>query len=68
MGFDTPTLRGLWPTAPYLHDGSAKSLMDLITIQNLQGLHGGNTNSLTAQEQQDLVNYLLSIDELEPAP
>lgn len=29
-GFDTPTLRGLWRTAPYLHDGSAASVRDAI--------------------------------------
>ena len=23
LGIDTPTLRGVWTTAPYLHDGSA---------------------------------------------
>jgi YVTN family beta-propeller protein len=29
-GFDTPTLRGLWRTAPYLHDGSASTLREAI--------------------------------------
>jgi len=29
-GFDTPTLRGLWRTAPYLHDGSAATLREAI--------------------------------------
>lgn len=28
-GIDTPTLRGLWDSAPYLHDGSAKLLEDV---------------------------------------
>jgi hypothetical protein len=26
VGIDTPTLKGLWQTAPYLHDGSAATL------------------------------------------
>jgi len=63
-GIDTPTLRGLWASAPYLHDGSAATLLDVITTSNPTGLHGP-TNSLTGSEQQDLVAYLLSIDDLE---
>ena len=31
-GIDTPTLLGLWDTAPYLHDGSAQSLADVFNI------------------------------------
>jgi len=65
-GIDTPTLRGLWATAPYLHDGSAATLMDVLVTQNAQGLHGA-TNSLTQTERQDLVAYLLSIDDEDPA-
>ncbi|CAM3897104.1 beta-propeller fold lactonase family protein [Mesobacillus thioparans] len=29
--FDTPTLRGVWATAPYFHDGSAKTLEEAIS-------------------------------------
>lgn len=29
-GFDTPSLLGLWETAPYLHDGSAPTIEDAI--------------------------------------
>jgi len=29
-GIDTPTVRGTWATAPYLHDGSAASIEDAI--------------------------------------
>ena len=29
VGVDTPTLRGLWATAPYLHDGTAETLEDV---------------------------------------
>ena len=28
--FDTPTLKGLWSSAPYLHDGSAATLYDVL--------------------------------------
>ncbi|MGB8170773.1 MAG: putative Ig domain-containing protein [Chthoniobacteraceae bacterium] len=33
-GFDVPTLRGLWATAPYLHDGSAATIGDAIRAHN----------------------------------
>ena len=45
-GIDTPTLRGLWATAPYLHDGSAATLRDVLTTANPTGSHG-NLSPLT---------------------
>ncbi|MDB6015628.1 MAG: hypothetical protein JWR19_117 [Pedosphaera sp.] len=63
-GFDTPTLKGIWETPPYLHDGSAATLLDVITTGNTNGLHGA-TASLTSQQQQQLVAYLLQIDDSE---
>jgi len=57
-GLDTPTLKGLWNTAPYLHDGSANTLYDVIS----NPLHG-DASSLTNAEQDQLVAYLLQIDE-----
>ncbi|MEM7126592.1 MAG: putative Ig domain-containing protein, partial [Chloroflexota bacterium] len=59
-GIDTPTLRGLWATAPYLHDGSAPTLADAVTAHN--GV------SLTTGELNQLVAYLKQIDDNEPAP
>ncbi len=67
LGLDTPTLRGLWASAPHLHDGSAPTVLDVITTKNALGQHGA-TNALTLQEQTDLVAYLLQIDDLEPGP
>ncbi|QJR12261.1 hypothetical protein DSM104443_03346 [Usitatibacter rugosus] len=60
-GFDTPTLKGVWETAPYLHDGSAATLLDVITTQNPNNLHG-TTQSLNATQQQQLVAYLQQLD------
>jgi DNA-binding beta-propeller fold protein YncE len=60
-GIDTPTLRGIWETAPYLHDGSAPTLVDVITTRNPDDRHGV-TSSLTETERQELVSYLLQID------
>ena len=59
-GLDTPTLKGIWATAPYLHDGSAATLMDVIG-RNTGDRHGG-TSRLTKEEKEDLVEYLLQID------
>jgi len=60
-GLDTPSLRGVWDTAPYLHDGSAATLLDVLTTRNPTDQHG-NTASLSASLRADLVAYLLSID------
>jgi mono/diheme cytochrome c family protein len=58
--FDTPTLRELWRTAPYLHDGSAATLRDVVKTRNPRDQHG-KTSHLTDQEIEDLVEYLLSL-------
>ncbi len=60
-GLDTPTLRGIWETAPYLHDGSAPTLYEVFLDKNLSELHG-TTLSLTPDELDDLVSYMLQID------
>jgi hypothetical protein len=59
-GFDTPSLRNLYDSPPYLHDGTAPSLQVVIGPRNAQDRHGV-TSDLTAAQQTDLVNYLLSI-------
>jgi YVTN family beta-propeller protein len=59
VGLDTPTLRGLWLTAPYLHDGSAETLHDALSIEG----HGAR---LSDTERDDLVAFLLQIDDDEP--
>ena len=64
LGLDTPTLKGLWTTAPHLHDGSAATLMDVLTTKNQLGLHSG-TLSLTKRQRRQLVAYLLQIDDNE---
>jgi YVTN family beta-propeller protein len=60
-GVDTPTLIGLWDTAPYLHDGSAASLVDVLTTQNTAGLHG-DVSGLTPAELNQLLQYLLQLE------
>lgn len=60
-GIDTPTLRGIWETAPYLHDGSAATLSEVLREKNAAGLHGP-TLDLSQADLDDLVSYLLQID------
>ncbi|MES2736030.1 MAG: putative Ig domain-containing protein [Verrucomicrobiota bacterium] len=54
-GFDVPTLRGLWATGPYLHDGSASTLTAAVRA------HSGVT--LSDADAAKLTAYLLQIDE-----
>lgn len=66
--FITPTLRNIAQTAPYMHDGSLKTLKD--TVDHYIG--GGNSNPhldkeihaldfLTADERADLLAFLNSL-------
>jgi len=66
----TPVLNDLWNTAPYLHDGSAHTLLDVVRPcdstfdnclqpgrgRNLDRLHG-TTDILTPQQLNDLVAF-----------
>ena len=61
-GIDPPGLRGVWATAPYLHDGSAADLMAVLTTRNSGDQHGV-TSDLNAAELQNLVDYLLQLDD-----
>ena len=54
---DTPSLRGVFATAPYLHDGSAATLGAVLSEKNHGDRHG-HTAQLTPQELDDLVAYL----------
>ncbi len=67
--FKTPTLRNVSQTAPYLHDGSLRTLKDVIDHY----IGGGNSNPhldkeihvldfLTGQEREDLLEFLKALD------
>jgi CxxC motif-containing protein (DUF1111 family) len=58
--FNTPTLIELWRTAPYLHDGSAATIRDVLTTRNFHD-HHGRTSNLTNAEIEDLCEYLHSL-------
>src|SRR5262249_38532972 len=61
-GIDTPTLLGIWNTAPYLHTGSAATLADL--LDGTTHINAGGGATLTAQEKTDLSNSLLQVDDM----
>jgi YVTN family beta-propeller protein len=58
--FDTPTLVELWRTAPYLHDGSATTIREVLARLNPHDRHG-RTSHLTSHQLDDLEAYLLSL-------
>jgi hypothetical protein len=59
---DTPTLLGLFATAPYLHDGSAATVRDAI------GRHVGLELVVTPGEMDALAAYLEQIDDDDTPP
>ena len=58
--YDTPTLLGVYRTAPYLHHGKAQTLRDVLTTCNPGDKHG-KTSHLQPQEIDDLVAFLKSL-------
>jgi mono/diheme cytochrome c family protein len=61
LGIDTPTLNGVWETAPYLHDGSAPTLRDVLTRANPEDRHAF-TSALSEQELTQLLSYVQQLD------
>lgn len=57
VGIETPTLRGVWESAPYHHDGSAATLEEVLA----NPLHGA-TGGLSAAERSQLVAFLLQLE------
>ena len=65
--FKTPTIRGAIYTAPYMHDGSAATLEDVIEWYAHEGLSNRNLDyrykriqrdDLTDQDKKDLVEFI----------
>jgi YVTN family beta-propeller protein len=56
--FDTPALRGISDSAPYLHDGSAATLDDLMPTMLAASSPGG---SLSPADERALVEFLRSL-------
>lgn len=58
--FDTPTLREVWRTAPYLYDGRAKSIFEMMKKFNKNDKHGV-TSKLSDDDLRDLEQYILTL-------
>ena len=60
--FDTPALRGLSDSAPYLHDGSAATLADLLpAMLKASAAPGQPADTLSSADSRALVEYLRSL-------
>ncbi len=57
---DVPQLPNVAYSAPYLHDGSARSLEEIWTVFNPKDNHGVS-NDLTKDELNDLIEYLKTL-------
>jgi YVTN family beta-propeller protein len=55
--YDTPSLRWLWLTAPYFHDGSAATLYDVFRLPGVHQL----IQTVSGEDIDALVSYLLSL-------
>jgi len=55
--YDTPTVLGVYRSAPYLHHGKAATLQEMLTKYNPEDKHGV-TSHLSKQDVNDLVEYL----------
>jgi len=57
---DTPHLLGIGASAPYLHDGRARSLEELWTLYQTNDLHGVSSY-MSKQQLNDLVEFLRTL-------
>ena len=57
---DAPQLTNVVMTAPYLHDGSARTLEEIWTVFNPKDTHGV-TNDLAKDELNDLIEFLKTL-------
>ena len=60
VAYDTPSLRHLWASGPYFHDGSATGLRELLTTGN-KGDRMGKTSQLSSHQVGAMVAYLRTL-------
>ena len=72
--FKTPTLRDVAQRGPYMHDGSERTLADVVAYYNRGGVKNRWLSadmkplSLSAEEQADLVEFMKALSgEIDPA-
>lgn len=59
--YDTPTLVELWRTAPYLHDGRATTLRDMLVSPDPDDRHSTMVSDLSEEGLSDLIEFVLSL-------
>ncbi len=66
--FKTPTLREIARTGPYMHDGSLKTLEEVVEFYDKGGIKNPNLDkemkplNLTEEEKKDLVEFLKTLN------
>ena len=65
--YDTPSLLGVYRTAPYLHHGQAATLAEVLTKCNPGDKHG-KTSQLAPAQINDLVEFLKALPYEDPEP
>jgi len=58
--FDVPHLNNIYDSAPYLHNGMAKTLEEIWTVFNPYDRHG-YTNDMTKDQLNDLIEFLKTL-------
>ena len=62
-GIDTPTLRAVWSTPPYLHRGQAAFLEDVFTTAHAaDGTAHARFRELTVAQQDELIRFLMEVE------
>ena len=57
VDLEVPRLDGVYDTDPYLHDGKARTLEEVFSVQNPKKLHG-KAHELSDMERKDLFRYV----------
>jgi cytochrome c peroxidase len=69
--FKVPTLRNIALTAPYMHDGSVKTLTEVVNHYNAGGKNNAHKNklikplNLSDTEKNDLIKFLETLTDIE---
>lgn len=60
LRYNTPSLVGVYRSAPYFHNGAAATLMEVLNTTSDVGMMG-DTSDLTDDQRQDLIAYLQTL-------
>ena len=68
LGFNVPSLISVFAGAPYLHDGSAQTLDEVLANVTHRSAGTGGVDTLTSRDdRRDLIEFLKSIDAETPS-